>query len=634
MVLAGGRDANSTVLNAVELYEVQTNLWSPLPPLTTPRDGAAAASLQDLVMVVGGRGTYSTTDTAETWRLGSSQWEEEPARMKTARSCCAAVSLQKYELIVVIGGRGSAYSELKSVEAFDLETREWRSLAPMNTPRMGCVAVPVGESKILVAGGLNDSEWVDTMEMYDVLEDNWVEMPVGLPEKCGFSAGTIIQDNGNSYFVLLGGKHAAQRPMDQAICYSLELQRWRYLPALTEGREGGYATAAGHVVKVFAGNYGSNGAAPTRLAEEMVLTPFLRSTWTEVHNHGSEVSVDSRQVVQENPVSVQSGALFQPIQPQAPHSQTPAVVAVPIRNTDQAGQASAIMQQQNHHSHHHMNHMNPHHQHHQGQPNGNANNHVGNTNGGIPTTVHNNGSNNASSSAHTQQQQQQQGVVSEAQVVHTQTLDDVKKTQPPPPTTRGGKLILRKVERLLMTHNGKKVWYTGQVNEHQKPQGKGIMWNDEDGSKYMGEWWDGMREGEGKTFFAQKQSMHYGSYHRDKRHGKGKFGWKDRRVYEGDFIEDRREGRGTLTWPDGTKYEGEFRRGGPNGMGQMTFADGTVYDGQFIKGKFDGFGVCHYSDGRVYRGEFREVSKQASNDKARDKGRKRRKGRNGREGTT
>lgn len=558
VVLAGGRDGKSTVLREVELYELQTNLWSPLPPLTTPRDGAAAASLNDIVMVVGGRGTFNTMDTAETWRLGSPEWEVVPARMKTARSFCAAVALPKYELIVVMGGRGSAFSELKSVEAFDLETREWRSLAPMITSRMGCTAVPVGESKILVAGGLNNGQWVDTMEMYDVLEDHWEEMPVGLPEGCGFSAGTTVEDNGNTYFILLGGKHAAQRLMDQALCYSLELQKWRYLPNLSQGREGCYATSVGHAVKVFGGNYGTSAASPTRTAEELMLTPYIRSTWTDVNNHGSEVSVDSRQVVQDTPVSVQSGALFQPIQPQAPHSQTPEVVAVPVRTEPVVSEAQVV------HTSNHTNHN------------------------------HNHANHSSASSTN-------------ATTAAAASMDEPKKTPVPPPSRIGGRPMLRKVERLLMTHNGKKVWYTGQVNEYQKPQGKGIMWNDEDGSKYMGEWWDGMREGEGKTFFAQKQSMHYGSYHRDKRHGKGKFGWKDRRVYEGDFIEDRREGRGTLTWPDGTKYEGEFRRGGPNGMGQMTFADGTVYDGQFIKGKFDGFGVCHYSDGRVYRGEFREV---------------------------
>mmetsp|Transcript_7878 Transcript_7878/g.18228 ORF Transcript_7878/g.18228 Transcript_7878/m.18228 type:complete len:592 (+) Transcript_7878:202-1977(+) len=524
VLLAGGRDANSTVLAEVELYELQTNMWSPLPPLLTPRDGAVAASLGDYVIVMGGRGPFEVMDSVESWKLGAPQWEALEHRMHTARSFCSAVALPKYALMVVMGGRGNSYAELDSVEAFDLDSKEWRSLASMQTPRMGSSAVVLGENKILVMGGLNGGEWLDSMELYDVLEDSWETLPVSLPEKCGFHAATTVHDQGNTYVILLGGKN--QRVLDQSFCYSVELQRWGYLPNLNQGREGCFATSVNHTVKLFGGNRDGRGA--TRSAEELVVTSYIRRSWADMTE---EVSVDSRQFGGDGP-SVHSAALFQPIRPQVQHdTMTPEVVAVPIRSDP---------------------------------------------------------------------------LVSEAQVV--QTTEEPPQEKPDQPTSsRGGnKPPLRKVERQLMQHNGKKVWYTGQVNEFQKPQGKGIMWNDEDGSKYMGEWWDGMREGEGKTFFAEKQSMHYGSYHRDKRHGKGKFGWKDRRVYEGDFIEDRREGRGTLTWPDGTKYEGEFRRGGPNGMGQMTFADGTVYDGQFVKGKFDGFGVCHYSDGRVYRGEFRE----------------------------
>ena len=34
-------------------------------------------------------------------------------------------------------------------------------------------------------------------------------------------------------------------------------------------------------------------------------------------------------------------------------------------------------------------------------------------------------------------------------------------------------------------------------------------------------------------------------------HGKGKYVFQDKKVYEGDFIDDKKEGQGVLTWPDG-----------------------------------------------------------------------------------
>jgi len=59
-----------------------------------------------------------------------------------------------------------------------------------------------------------------------------------------------------------------------------------------------------------------------------------------------------------------------------------------------------------------------------------------------------------------------------------------------------------------------------------------------------------------------------------KRHGSGKFTWKNGDVYDGKFEEDKRLGRGKMTFKEtGDVYEGEWREDKMNGDGKYTWAD-------------------------------------------------------------
>ena len=78
----------------------------------------------------------------------------------------------------------------------------------------------------------------------------------------------------------------------------------------------------------------------------------------------------------------------------------------------------------------------------------------------------------------------------------------------------------------------------------------GVLYRWENGSKYMGEWKDGKKHGQG-TFT----------------YGKGK--WEGEK-YVGEFKHGYRNGQGTYTWSDGDKYVGKFKDDKPNGQGTYT----------------------------------------------------------------
>ena len=110
-----------------------------------------------------------------------------------------------------------------------------------------------------------------------------------------------------------------------------------------------------------------------------------------------------------------------------------------------------------------------------------------------------------------------------------------------------------------------------------------------DGTKYVGEWKDGLW------------------------YGRGTITRTNGTKYVGEFKEGLPNGQGTHTDPNGDKYVAEFKDGIPNGQGSFTYLDGSKYIGEFKEGVPNGQGTLTYLDEGKYVGEFK-------NDKAHGQG--------------
>jgi len=72
--------------------------------------------------------------------------------------------------------------------------------------------------------------------------------------------------------------------------------------------------------------------------------------------------------------------------------------------------------------------------------------------------------------------------------------------------------------------------------------------------------------------------------------------------YVGEWKDGKRRGQGTLTWANGSKYVGEFRDNKPHGQGTFTWKAGHRYVGEFRYGRYNGQGTLTYANGRVQEG--------------------------------
>jgi N-acetylneuraminic acid mutarotase len=136
----------------VERYDPEQDRWQPMPPLPTPREHLAAAALDGVIYVAGGRvgSLQSNLATFEAFDTRSLRWEMLPD-MPTARGGIAAAAFEGR--IHVLGGEAPT-GTFDQNEAYDPEQRRWLPMAPLPTARHGLGAAVAGGRLYAIGGGI------------------------------------------------------------------------------------------------------------------------------------------------------------------------------------------------------------------------------------------------------------------------------------------------------------------------------------------------------------------------------------------------------------------------------------------------------------------------------------------------
>src|SRR5712691_75384 len=176
-VIGGG---NSGVAQFdLERYDPVLDAWTTLASMNTARAGAAAAVIDDGIFVIGGRqstsgpcsgGPYSNT--VEKYDIDTDTWSAV-APLLTPRSDLAAVA--HGGKIFVFGGctgTASAPSVTDEVDMYDPQTNTWTTLPSMTTARASLVAGHSGD-KVCAIGGTNGISALSVNEVYDIPSNTW-----------------------------------------------------------------------------------------------------------------------------------------------------------------------------------------------------------------------------------------------------------------------------------------------------------------------------------------------------------------------------------------------------------------------------------------------------------------------------
>jgi N-acetylneuraminic acid mutarotase len=198
--------------NKAWVFDLDSQKWSALPPMPTARGALAAVAVGKKIYVSGGGGIPSGTQlpdglvgggpselygTLEVLDTETNTWTTL-ASMPTPRNHHGVVEVDGK--LYAIGGRvGSCFSggwssNVWMNEEYDIATNTWRTRAPMPTARSGIGVVAVN-GQIHVLGG---EGWVDDFggvfrahEVYDPKSNSWSRAARMITPRHGFAAAGI-----------------------------------------------------------------------------------------------------------------------------------------------------------------------------------------------------------------------------------------------------------------------------------------------------------------------------------------------------------------------------------------------------------------------------------------------------------
>jgi hypothetical protein len=155
VLVAGGTNHTSGVLNSAELFDPATGKWTFTGNMNTARAGHSATLLQNAQVLVAEGDTFGTAElynpAAGTWTVTSS--------MNIAQAGHTATLLGNGKVLAV-GGSYGVYPvdhTLSSAELYDPATGAWTTTGSMNTSREFHTTTLLPNGLVLVAGGNNGS---------------------------------------------------------------------------------------------------------------------------------------------------------------------------------------------------------------------------------------------------------------------------------------------------------------------------------------------------------------------------------------------------------------------------------------------------------------------------------------------
>jgi hypothetical protein len=152
----------------VQIYDIRRGAWRAGPSMHIAREHLASVAFGKNILVFGGRAGSGNLDVVEELNTRTGVWRARP-RIPTARSGFGAVAVRGWA--VVVGGEELTPdgATIRPVEAFDLQSRRWRKLPGMLTPRHGLGVVARGRRIFAVEGGPQPgASYSSTIEMLRV----------------------------------------------------------------------------------------------------------------------------------------------------------------------------------------------------------------------------------------------------------------------------------------------------------------------------------------------------------------------------------------------------------------------------------------------------------------------------------
>ncbi|KAM6977406.1 kelch domain-containing protein 8B [Aplochiton taeniatus] len=184
LYVLGGCSQTGLALDSAEVLDLESQTWSSLAPLPTPRAGASAVLLGGgQVMVLGGMDQrQSPLASVEVYNPDQGKWE---SRAGLGQPSMGITAVEKDGKVYALGGMGADTTPQALVRVYEPEKDQWQPLTSMPTPRYGATPFLQG-NKIYVMGGRQGKMPVTAFESLDLETLSWTRYPC-IPSRRAFS---------------------------------------------------------------------------------------------------------------------------------------------------------------------------------------------------------------------------------------------------------------------------------------------------------------------------------------------------------------------------------------------------------------------------------------------------------------
>jgi N-acetylneuraminic acid mutarotase len=212
LYVAGGMTTGgetSTLTGVLEIYDPASDSWTPGAPMGTPRQGAAAGVIGNLLYVAGGRDATSYSGVLESYNPDTNTWTTRNPMPTLRNQAAAAVWNGK---LYVMGGENASSGTLDTLQVYDPASNIWTTLASMPAfkGRRDHAAAAIGDT-IWVVGGATTATATSLLAYHPGTDTWFVRSNIPTP-RYGPAAAVL---NGRLY--VAGGYGTVGTPGETAV---------------------------------------------------------------------------------------------------------------------------------------------------------------------------------------------------------------------------------------------------------------------------------------------------------------------------------------------------------------------------------------------------------------------------------
>ena len=132
--------------------------------------------------------------------------------------------------IFVAGGYNNNDKTLDKCEVYSTESNKWIEVSSMNTKRRGFAFIYF-QDKIWAVGGCNGYDYLDTIEIYNLAENQWKTFDTKLLSK-RYGHSAVVY---NKKFFVIGGRYN-KRDLSSVEVYSSETNQFSFVSQMSQAR--------------------------------------------------------------------------------------------------------------------------------------------------------------------------------------------------------------------------------------------------------------------------------------------------------------------------------------------------------------------------------------------------------------